>query len=578
MRAADEFKRLREAWLTVPEPDTHVRHKALDRLEAAFSSKPRRVRRPQILLAAALLLGLLGAVPALSGTSYERVIHWLSGEPPEPLVENLERMDRGAPVGMEQHPIVGETGLVYERESKYGVLRIWLTPTKNGGSFCQNFEAPRADGKAGSFSGGCFPAALQRPIEMSISGGSDLTAGFITGRVAPWITRLELLYVNGGVEEVPLQNGFFAAAVDHLRTLRLSDHPRELVGRDERGRAVHRERVDRFYREGARLGGATMPPIAEVEKERPAIEVELPGGSEATLFLSPARGGGQCDRVALEGENWSWGCAEPADLPQPVRFSALRLPVAGGDDGAPIIFGVVKPGLTLAFHYQDGDVDQVPLVERRFLVALPAERWEKGHRLSRIVVAHDGQAVLEVPMATEDDSFYKGAADALPPGVMIQIQNPKHLPVVSHLRLKGSHGEEIEFLVRRETPTHWYEVLNVNGTTVSGSNLQWFKGDRDALISVGWQPMNQPEFNVPKPLSLFLGSIREPAQVARIVYKDGSVEELELARPTKPIGGGIAGWFAYEMTPARRERQPVRFEAVGAAGEVIGRSPVPPGA
>lgn len=578
----DEFERLREAWLAVPEPDTHVRRKALARLDAALSSETRRstrrVRRPQILLAAALLLGLLGAVPALSGTSYERVIHWLSGEPPEPLVEHLERMDRGAPTGMEQHPIVGETGLVYERESKYGVLRIWLTPTKNGGSFCQNFEAPMADGKAGSFSGGCFPAAIQRPIEMSMSGGSDLAAGFINGRVAPWITRLELLYVNGGVEAVPLQNGFFAAAVDHLRTLRLTDHPRELVGYDERGHAVHRERVDRFYREGARLGGATMPPIAEVEQERPAIAVELPGGSEARLFLSPARSGGQCDRLAAAGTNWSWSCADPAELPQPIRFSALRLPVAGGDEGAPIIYGVVKPGLSLSFFYEDGDVDQVPLVERRFLVALPAERWAQGHRLSRIGLARDGQAVLEVPMATGDDSFYTGAADAVPPGAMIQIQNPTHLPVVSRLNLKGSHGEEIEFLVRLETPTHWYEILSVNGTAVSGSNLQWFKGDRDALISVGWQPMSQPEFDVPKPLSLFLGSIREPADAARIVYRDGSTEDLELARPTKPTGGGIAGWFAYEMTPARREKHPLRFEAVNATGDVIGRSPVPPGA
>ncbi len=113
---------------------------ALRRLETTIASdtqpRARRRYRPQTLLAAALLLGLLGAVPAFSGTGYDRVIDWLTGEPPKEVVENLERMDQGAPPGMAQHPIVGKTGLVYKRQTQYGEVRVWLTPAKGGTGFC----------------------------------------------------------------------------------------------------------------------------------------------------------------------------------------------------------------------------------------------------------------------------------------------------------------------------------------------------------------------------------------------------------------------------------------------------------
>lgn len=195
-----------------------------------------------------------------------------------------------------------------------------------------------------------------------------------------------------------------------------------------------------------------------------------------------------------------------------------------------------------------------------------------------MIVSRSGKVVLEVPMATKNDDFYRGPSDRSPQRPVIQIFNPTQLPVVARMKQTASHGEELEFLVRLETPTHWYEVLAVDGKVVSGSNLQWFKGGRDAVVSVGWQPMNKPEFDVPNPLSLFMGSVRQPAAGARIVYADVSTEPLELATPTKPTGGGIAGWFIYEMTPARRDRRPLRLEAVDLAGKVLGTSPVPKGA
>ena len=577
----DEFQQIRDAWAGVPAPSRTARAYALRRLETAIEAeRPAQRRRlgrpwPQVLLAAALLLGLLGAVPAFSGTGYERIIDWLTGEPPKQVVENLERLDQGAPAGMEQHPIVGKTGLVYRRQTEYGEVRIWLTPAKGGSRYCASFEAPRPDGKTSSFGTGCFPAALQRPIEVGgTGGGTDIGAGYLNGRVAPWITRLELLYVNGDREQIPLQNGFFVAAIELTRTLRLTDHPTMLVGYDKEGKVVASADVADFYRQ-VDVGGFA-PPVAVIERERPEITVELPRAGRAVLYSSPSRAGGDCDRLAVDGTTWSWTCADPAELPEPIRFAARRPPVKDGV--AILLSGVVETGHALTLEFEDGHAEQVPLTRQRFLVSIPEERWQPGRRLSRMLVTKDGRVVLEIPMGFKDDAFYSGEPDRLPSAPIMQIFNPTQFPIVARLTVEASGGEKLELFVRRETPTHWYEVLAVDGKIVSGSNLQWFEGGRDAVISPTWQPMRPGEFAVERPLSIFLGTIRRPAVAARVVYDDGSNERLELARPSEPTGGGIAGWFLYELTDARRERKPLRLEAVDARDEIVGRAPFPRGA
>ena len=184
--------------------------------------------------------------------------------------------------------------------------------------------------------------------------------------------------------------------------------------------------------------------------------------------------------------------------------------------------------------------------------------------------------MLRVPIATRDETLYSKTADREPQLPMHQIQNPTNLPIVASLDLSGSHGERIEFFVRRETPTHWYEVLSVDGTVVSGSNLAVFPGGKERTIGLSWQPMQRPEFDVPHPLSLLMAAVRAPARSVRVVYADGSTEPLTLARPEEPVGAGIAGWFVYEMTPARRGRQPVRFEALDTSGTVVGTAKPPP--
>lgn len=322
----------------------------------------------------------------------------------------------------------------------------------------------------------------------------------------------------------------------------------------------------------------TPPPVAETDQAHTLLTVDLGGGSTATWSQSPARTGAECDRISIDGTNWSWTCADPAKLPLPIRFWVIRPPVADGSDAATLVFGVVRPGLTVTFRYQGGRAEQIPLSDQRFLVDLAREHRQPRQRLSEVVVSDASGPVLRIPIATEDESLYSSTPDRTPQPAMHQIFNPTDLPIVATLKLTGSHGEQIEFFVRRETPTHWYEVLSVDGTVVSGANLAWFPGGHDATIGLGWQPMQKPEFDVPYPLSLLMADIREPATAARVVYADGSTEPLELARPSEPVGHGISGWFVYEISPATRARKPIRFEALDASGNVVATAKPPPGA
>jgi hypothetical protein len=372
-----------------------------------------------------------------------------------------------------------------------------------------------------------------------------------------------------------LQNGFFVAAIEPQRILRLSDHPHELVGYGSSGKALATKSVDNLFLGSPSI--AEMPPVADASKEHKALSVNLGAGSSSTLSLSPSRAGGLCDRVSIDGVDWAWSCADADTLSPPLHYTVVRPPTDHGSQLATVFFGVVKTGMTLSFHYQDGESSKIPLTEQRFLLVLPEARSRRGRRLTQIDVEQQNKVAYRIPMATDDGS-YTGPADPAPQRSVVQVQNPTDLPIVARLPLSGSHGERLEFLVRRQTPRHWFEVLTVDGRAVIGQNLQWFAGGHDATIDVGWVPMRRPQFDVPRPLSVFLGTIRSPAEAARVVYADGSSDRFDLATPTMSVGHGIHGWFVYELTDERRSRQPVRFEALDRDGKVIGRSGVPKGA
>lgn len=129
-------------------------------------------------------------------------------------------------------------------------------------------------------------------------------------------------YVNGGRDEVPIQNGFFVAVVEPVRTLNLSDHPHELVGYEEKGQVVDSENLDQFFDLGP--VGMDRPAVADVTRGRAATSVPIAGGS-AVLYLSPSRLGGHCARLATGDTTWSWSLPT---RPSCARRSACSSPAS----------------------------------------------------------------------------------------------------------------------------------------------------------------------------------------------------------------------------------------------------------
>lgn len=566
---ADDLTYLRKAYNRVPAPEPAVEHAARARLAAAMRPRRRR-RQPSVLLAAALLVGLTAlAAPALAGRGpLAHVIEFLRGEPPQELVEDLERLDRGAPAGMEQGPIVAKTGKVFEARNHLGVIRIWLTPTKTG-RLCKSFEAPDERGRTRPFTSGCMPATPSRPIEVSTPLSYDI--GYVEGRVSGSIDLLELEYANGGRERIPLQNGFFVATVRPERVPRGADQPARLIGYSDGGEVVHVEELRGFLGERFPFANSERPPVAEVAQERELVSV--PGnGTRATLYQSPSRIGGTCARLAIDGETWSWSCANDDEPRLPVRWSLHRVPAAG--EPAVVISGIARSGVNVQLLYEDGTTEKPPLHDRRFLFVLPRERWTAGRRLESVIgVDADGQMAIRFPMATTGARFYSGPTDRTSqPVVLHKVWRPEW-PLVAHVVIETERAGEVSLEIRRGSDRKWAETLRHGDAVIGGGELTWFPEDKPEVpISIVWLPILSDDGK--KDVFLYQGAWRVGVGV-RVVYRDGAHEKVDVVRPSANVGPNV-GFFLFEVTDERRRKGFARFEALDRAGNVVASVPPPP--
>jgi hypothetical protein len=566
---ADELTYLREAYDRLPEADPAAERTARARLGAAMRSRGRRLR-PSGLLAAALLVGLTAlAAPAVAGRGpLAHVIEFLRGDPPEELVEDLERLDRGAPAGMEQRPIVAKTGKVYEARTDLGVVRIWQTPTKTG-RVCLSFEAPDEKGRTRPFTSGCMPTVPNRPITYSTSLNYDV--GYVEGRVSAAINRLELEHANGGRDEVGLQNGFFVVPISPERVPRGTDQPARLIGLNQEGDVVHVEDLRGFLGERFPHLGNERPPVADVAKERELVSVPV-NGTQATLYESPSRIGGTCARLAVQDDTWSWDCANDNDPRLPVRFVLHRV-LAGGQP-AVVIGGIAKTGIAVELVYQDGTKERQTLHSRRFLVVLPEERWAKGRRLQAIVgLRSDGSKAIDYPMATTGARFYEGPADQKSVAATQQKVWRPEWPQVAQVALETERAGEISLEIRRLNDRQWAETLRKDGIPFGGGELKWFPEDKpEAAISIGWLPILSDDGK--KDAFVYTGQLRVGVGL-RAVYRDGSTETIDVVRPNATVGPNLA-FFLFEVTNERREKGFARFEALDQDGRVVASVPAPP--
>ncbi|HWL33816.1 MAG TPA: hypothetical protein VNP89_09435 [Gaiellaceae bacterium] len=566
---SDELTYLQEEYRRLPPADQTVERVARARLAAVIAPRRRR-RRPSVLLAAALLVGLTAlAAPAVAGRGpLTHVIEFLRGDPPDELVTDLERLDRGAPAGMEQEPIVAKTGKVYEARTNLGVVRIWLTPTKTG-RVCGTFEAPDEKGRTRPFTSGCMPALPNRPITVSTSLNYDV--GYVQGRVSGAIERLELEYANAHRENLPLQNGFFVAPIPPERVPRGTDQPARLIGRGEDGDIVHVEDLRGFLGERFPHQGSERPPVAEVAREREVVGVPV-NGSRAILYESPSRIGGTCARLAVGAETWSWDCAKDDEPRLPVRFVLHR--ASAGGQPAVVIAGIARTGVAVELVYEDGLRERPTLHGRRFLIVLPEQRWVDGRRLQEIVgIGADGQQAIRYPMATTGARFYSGPPDQMSrPAMQQKVWRPEW-PLVARVGLETERAGEISLEVRRLNDRQWAETLRQDGTPFGGGELRWFPEDKpDATISIGWLPILSDDGK--RDAFVYSGQIRVGTGL-RAVYRDGASESIEIVKPSATVGPNL-GFFLFEVTDERREKRFARFEALDDAGNVVASVPAPP--
>jgi hypothetical protein len=553
---------LRDAWERIPVPgddDSRMR------FTAALAQPPRR--RPRRLLAAAIVLGLvLVTAPALGGNPFDRVVRLFSDDPPQELVEDLARLDRGAPEGHGVQPIVGETRLLLRGWNQAGEYRLWQTPTKRG-RLCLSFEAP-LDGKTQHMTTTCPPANVRRPVDLySAASASIPSIGYLIGRVAPAVGELRLEYVNGGLERISLHNGFFVASIEGVRMIRGSDHPTRLVGLDAHGDVVGiAADVARAY--SHMPFGNERPPVAVLDDERPLIRVQLER-SEATLHGSPSRLGGSCGRLEAAGRNWLWFCGDPDKPRAPLQLTLHRLPDGAG--AATVLAGMVKSGLELRFEYEDGAIERPRVADGWFLARVLPEHEPRGHRLANVVAEGAGETV-RVPMATQDDALYEGPPDRPTPLPVRQSGPLPDWPLVATLAITTERAGSARVEIRRKDEREWHERLLVGGRVFGDVTLRWFpdEHEKDASISAEWIPVLSDDGK--RDAYLFSGTARR-GNALRAVYADGSSEPVPLVAPAKPVGG-IRGFFLFEVTPLRRERGLARFEAL-TDGAVVARYVVP---
>lgn len=554
---ADERRFLRREWERIAVRGEREARSALEaELERAAPRRRSRLLVGGIVLAALALI----SAPAIGGNALDRVVNFLSDAPPQEVVENLEQLDRGAPLGMSPHPVVGETKLVLRGWNQYGEYRLWLTPTDKG-RICLSFEAPIGK-RTQPFTTTCAPGAVRRAVDLYVAGAQSIPGvGYLIGRVATTVVDLRLEYINGGAERVPIANGFFVASIPAERTLRGSDHPRRLVGLDAAGQIVDTaDDVGRSF--DSRPFNAERPPVSEIEQERLALSAPLDAGT-AELHLSPSRLGGTCGRVDASGTTWLWFCGDAAKPRTALDLAVLRVP--DGDRPRLLLAGLARAGEELRFQYEDGNVERPRVIEGWFVAPISRAHERRGHRLEAVVLGD-----VRIPMATKDEALYTGPADRPPQPPITSGPAAPDWPLTASVTVETSEAGSARLEIRRKDEREWHERLVVAGRVVGGALLRWFPDDKDPAISAEWIPVLSPDGK--HDAYLFSGTTRR-GDALRAVYADGGTEPLQLVAPDDPLAR-IRGFFLFEVSDARRKRGVVRLEALE-RGSVVARYEIP---
>lgn len=548
---------LREDWERIPTPPAA---ESVRRFEVVLASSRPRARVRLALTAAALLGVVLIAAPAIGGNGVRRVIEFVSEDPSDELVENLEQIDRGNPYRDSLQLEIGETKLVLRGWNWLGEYKLWVTPTKQG-RLCLSFEAFMG-GRTQPFTSTCVPKMLRRTLDVySASTAWEPGVGYVIGRVAPAVTKVRVEYANGGREDIAIQNGFFVATIQGSRLHRGADGPRRLLAFDAAGELVGvANDVARSYGELPYV--AERPPVSRIETER-----TVAAAGDAQLRLSQSRLGGSCGRVVSGNRTWVWLCADPKKPRRPLHLAFLRLP--GGNVLSVVALGAVPEGTAVTLEFEDGQVERPTLHDGWFFFPVPRMRYERGARLAAVVVSDGTEELARVPMAVRDDRLYEGAPDPPPMLPTPPSGAAPDWPLVAVVP-QATNAGQLRLEVRRKNEREWHERLVLGKKVFGDAHLYWFPEDKDARITAGWLPILSQDGK--HDAFVFSGYARRGSTV-RAIYRDGSKEAVPAVEPRQPLGG-IRRFFLFELTGKRRERGLIRFEAVE-GDTVVGEYAVP---
>jgi hypothetical protein len=342
------------------------------------------------------LVGAIGAVVALGAPTAlglrGPIVNFFQSEPaPRRLVLDFARMDEGAPPGLDNHVLYGQTRKIFERNLENGeTLTLWVASNKRGG-FCRAWVGPRM---AGGF--GCLwgrqPLSPGYSIRGPISRDGVIARGpvLVEGSVAiDAAETIELQYEDGDADRQaltwvsePISAAFFLFDVPEQHWSKGHRFDR-LVVRDAEGRELHSEPFT--FRGPPALDSKTGAPSGALQEEaRKLITVRTHTGVEAAIWTAPAANGGTCQWLRLGASGFGGGCTAKG-IERPV------LAVARSEGSGVVLLsgGPARPDVAeIEVRYEDGKGAVVPMTKGTWLYEVKPVHLRRGHR-AKLLIARD---------------------------------------------------------------------------------------------------------------------------------------------------------------------------------------------
>jgi hypothetical protein len=395
----DELTMLRQFRADVPR-SLQARRQARERLEQLTRGGRRRRPRLVIILAAFALLIALG------GTAYGLAREYLLGDPaPDPVKEQAAMLNE---VKGELIPkaTVGpgiraeETKLAAFLDASTGPVYLWVAPSDRGEClFMQIVGTEQPDGRP-NLSGGCGRG--NRVIDWGI-GATRVRDGrllpLLSGSVGAEVARLELRS-EGATTDVPLQGRYFLLELSGGGNKPHPEIPRlELIAYDAAGQELARQKSRPPFNPAGRASGPQEPPRPiDLTGQRPLIAITTRRtGKPIQLYVLDHvadRGGQRCEVLVTPGGT-STGCGGRSIGPTEVWVSPNQ--IGTSPNGMLLLWGEVGSQISrLELHFEDGRIEQLPLMKQFALYQVDPADFAAGRRPLRLLGRdQNGKAVGE---------------------------------------------------------------------------------------------------------------------------------------------------------------------------------------